>query len=354
MNGPIVIMAGGTGGHIFPGIAVARALIARGASVCWLGSTGGLETRLVPEAGIEIDTLDIGGVRGKGWATRLAAPWRLLRAVMHARQMLKARHARAVVSFGGFAAGPGGLAARSLGLPVFVHEQNSIAGLTNRVLARMARTVFTGFAQAHGLTGTIWSGNPVRAEIARLPAPETRATNDRLHLLVLGGSQGARALNRQVPAALAVLARSDLDVRHQCGGKMLDDARVAYAEAGVVASVEPFIADMAQAYAWADLVICRAGALTLAELCAAGVGAVLVPYPHAVDDHQTRNAEAMIRVGAAVLVPESRLDAATLTAAIEPLLTDPARRLAMARAARSLAKPDADADVAAQILKEAA
>ncbi|MBK8286344.1 MAG: undecaprenyldiphospho-muramoylpentapeptide beta-N-acetylglucosaminyltransferase [Ahniella sp.] len=354
MNGPIVIMAGGTGGHIFPGIAVARALIARGASVCWLGSVGGLETRLVPEAGIDIDTLDIGGVRGKNWATRLAAPWRLLRAVWSARRILKARRARAVVSFGGFAAGPGGLAAKSLGLPVFVHEQNSIAGLTNRVLARMARSVFTGFSQARGLTGTMWLGNPVRAEIAGLAAPETRATHDQLHVLVLGGSQGARALNRHVPAALAVLARTDLAVRHQCGAKMLDDARAAYAEAGVAASVEPFIGDMAQAYAWADLVICRAGALTLAELCAAGVGAVLVPYPHAVDDHQTRNAEAMIAAGAAVLIPESRLDATTLAATLEPLLADPARRLAMACAARTLAKPDADADVASQILKEAA
>lgn len=354
MDRPIVIMAGGTGGHIFPGIAVARALVARGARVRWLGSTGGLETRLVPEAGLDIDTLDIGGVRGKGWITRLAAPWRLLRAVLHARRVLKAHRARAVVSFGGFAAGPGGLAARSLGLPVFVHEQNSIAGLTNRVLARMARSVFTGFASVQGLTRTIWSGNPVRSDIANLPEPSESKQGRPLHLLVLGGSQGARALNRHVPAALAVLGRHNLQVRHQCGARMVDDARAAYAEAGVAAEVEPFIADMAAAYAWADLVVCRAGALTLAELCAAGVGSVLVPYPHAVDDHQTRNAEALIQAGAAVLVPESDLDARSLANTLEPLLDDAGRRLAMARAARSLAKPRADAFVAELILKEAA
>lgn len=354
MSGPIVIMAGGTGGHIFPGIAVARALEARGATVRWLGSAGGLETRLVPEAGIALDTLDIGGVRGKGLATRLAAPWRLLRAVMAARRLLRQHQARAVVSFGGFAAGPGGLAARSLGLPVFVHEQNSVAGLTNRVLARVARRVFTGFRDVEGLHRGTWCGNPVRAEIASLPAPETRTQNERLHLLVLGGSQGARALNRTVPEALARLGRTDLVVRHQCGAKMVDDARAAYGAAGVAATIEPFIADMAAAYAWADLVVCRAGALTLAELCAAGVPAVLVPYPHAVDDHQTRNAEALLDAGAAVLVPEAALTAETLATALAPLCADPARRRSMATAARTLARPKADADVAQLILEEAA
>lgn len=354
MSGPIVIMAGGTGGHIFPGIAVARALEARGASVRWLGSAGGLETRLVPEAGIAIDTLDIGGVRGKGLATRLAAPWRLLRAVVAARRLLRAHGARAVVSFGGFAAGPGGLAARSLGLPVFVHEQNSVAGLTNRVLARLARRVFTGFKAVEGLRDATWSGNPVRTEIAGLPAPDARGAHAGLNLLVLGGSQGARALNRVVPEALARMKRDDLAVRHQCGAKMVDEARAAYAAAGVEATVEPFIADMAAAYAWADLVVCRAGALTLAELCAAGVPAVLVPYPHAVDDHQTRNAEALLDVGAAVLVPEAAMTAETLATALDPLCADPARRQAMALAARTLARPRADAEVAQLILEEAA
>lgn len=350
---PVVIMAGGTGGHIFPGIAVARALLARGVPVRWIGSAGGLETRLVPEAGIALDTLAIGGIRGKGLKTLLMAPWRLLQAVLAARQVLKSQQAAAVISFGGFAAGPGGLAARWLGIPVFVHEQNSIAGLTNKVLARIARAVFTGFPAVQGLRGT-WTGNPVRAAIAQLAPPEQRQRSAGLRLLVLGGSQGARALNQVLPITIKALQIPGLEVRHQCGARMLDEARAAYAQAGVPANVEAFIADMAEAYAWADLVVCRAGALTLAELCAAGVGAVLIPYPHAVDDHQTRNARALLEVGAAVLLPEKDLTAEHLLAVLQPLLADPSRRLAMARAARSLAKPDADEVVADMILKEAA
>jgi len=354
MTGPIVIMAGGTGGHIFPGIAVARALMARGATVRWLGSAGGLETRLVPDAKLDLDVLDIGGVRGKSVATRLAAPWRLLRAVLAARRILKTHRARAVVSFGGFAAGPGGLAARTLGIPVFVHEQNSIAGLTNRVLARIARRVFTGFEQVRGLRHTHWCGNPVRTEIATLPAPVLRPNTGAVRLLVLGGSQGARALNTTLPAALTRLADIPIDVRHQCGARWVDEARASYSANGVGATIDAFIPDMASAYATADLVVCRAGALTLAELCAAGVPSVLVPYPHAVDDHQTRNAEALIAVGAAVLLPESLLDADSLANTLKPLLADPEKRLAMARAARTLARPNADTDVADRILKEAA
>lgn len=350
---PVVIMAGGTGGHIFPGIAVARALAARGVPVRWLGSAGGLETKLVPDAGIALDTLAIGGIRGKGLKTLMLAPWRLLHAVLAARRLLKSAQAAAVVSFGGFAAGPGGLAARWLGIPVFVHEQNSIAGLTNKVLARLARTVFTGFRTVQGLQG-VWTGNPVRADIAALPAPEQRPRAPGLRLLVLGGSQGARALNQVVPETIRALQLANLEVRHQCGARMLDAAEDAYAKAGVPARVEPFIANMAEAYAWADLVVCRAGALTLAELCAAGVGAVLIPYPHAVDDHQTRNARALLDAGAAVLLPEKDLTPARLLGVLQPLLADPARRLAMARAARSLAKADADQVVADMILKEAA
>lgn len=350
---PVVIMAGGTGGHIFPGIAVARALSARGVPVRWMGSAGGLETKLVPEAGIAIDTLAIGGIRGKGLKTLLLAPWRLLQAVLSARRLLRGANAGAVISFGGFAAGPGGLAARWLGIPVFVHEQNSIAGLTNKVLARLARSVFTGFSAVRGLQG-VWTGNPVRADIAALPAPEQRARQPGLRLLVLGGSQGARALNQVLPETIRALQIPNLEVRHQCGARMLDAARAAYASAGVSASVEPFIANMAEAYAWADIVVCRAGALTLAELCAAGVGAVLIPYPHAVDDHQTANARALLSAGAAVLLPEKDLTPASLEAVLQPLLADPARRLAMAKAARGLAKPDADQVVAELILKEAA
>ncbi|MGE4367863.1 undecaprenyldiphospho-muramoylpentapeptide beta-N-acetylglucosaminyltransferase [Thermomonas sp.] len=347
----VMIMAGGTGGHIFPGLAVAQALRARGAQVCWLGADGGMETRLVPAHGIEIDTLPVKGLRGKGLSTLLGAPLRVLRAVRAAAAVLRRRAPDAVVSFGGYAAGPGGLAAWLAGIPLLVHEQNRAAGLTNKVLARLARRVLVGFPQT--FAREVHVGNPVREAIAAVPPPEQRGFDHSgpLRLLVLGGSQGARALNAAVPAALAALG-APVDVRHQAGEKLLDEARAAYAAAAVSAQVEPFIADMAAAYAWADLVVCRAGALTLAELCAVGVGSVLVPFPQAVDDHQTRNAEYLVERGAAVLLPQSEQLAARLRAVLAELAADPDRRLAMARAARALALPDAAARVAAAVLSE--
>ncbi len=347
----VMIMAGGTGGHIFPGLAVAQALRARGAQVCWLGADGGMETRLVPAHGIEIDTLPVKGLRGKGLSTLLGAPLRVLRAVRAAAAVLRRRAPDAVVSFGGYAAGPGGLAAWLAGIPLLVHEQNRAAGLTNKVLARLARRVLVGFPQT--FAREVHVGNPVREAIAAVPPPEQRGFDHSgpLRLLVLGGSQGARALNAAVPAALAALG-APVDVRHQAGEKLLDEARAAYAAAAVSAQVEPFIADMAAAYAWADLVVCRAGALTLAELCAVGVGSVLVPFPQAVDDHQTRNAECLVERGAAVLLPQSEQLAARLRAVLAELAADPDRRLAMARAARALALPDAAARVAAAVLSE--
>lgn len=359
---PVLILAGGTGGHIFPGLAVAAALAAREVPVAWLGSTGGLESRLVPEAGLDFHGIPVSGLRGKGALAWLAAPWRLFRAIGAALGRVRTLRPRAAVSFGGFAAGPGGLAARLLGVPLIVHEQNRVPGLTNRVLARMARRVVVGFRDAFGAARpTAHLGNPVRAPIAAIAAPERRL-GDRpaagpLRLLVLGGSHGARALNRAVPQALAAIGAADaarpIEVRHQAGRTLFEEARAAYRDAGVAAEVVPFIADMAEAYAWADLVVCRAGALTLAELCAAGVGAVLVPYPHAVDDHQTRNAEALVERGAAVLVPESGRLAEALANAIGRLAASPALRLDMARAARHLALPNAAERIADLVLSEA-
>jgi len=347
VSAPVLILAGGTGGHIFPGLAVAAALRARGVPVLWLGADGGMETRLVPQHGIAIETISIRGLRGKGAATLLGAPLRVLRAVRAAAKVLRAHRPRVVVSFGGYAAGPGGIAARLAGVPLVVHEQNRAPGLTNRVLARVARRVLTGFPDTFGGRREEVVGNPVRGEIAALPPPAERfATRaGALHLLVLGGSQGARALNAAVPRALAGITGA-VAVRHQCGEKLREDAERAYADAGVSASVEPFIADMAAAYAWADLVVCRAGALTLAELCAAGVGSVLVPFPQAVDDHQTRNAEYLVERGAALLLPQDDALVAGLRAAIAQFSGDPPRRLAMAEAARNLARPDAAARVA--------
>jgi UDP-N-acetylglucosamine--N-acetylmuramyl-(pentapeptide) pyrophosphoryl-undecaprenol N-acetylglucosamine transferase len=359
-DGPVLILAGGTGGHIFPGLSVAAALQARGVSVSWLGADGGMETRLVPQHGITIDTIAIKGLRGKGIATLLSAPLRVLSAVRAAMRVMTLRAPRAVISFGGYAAGPGGIAARLRGVPLLVHEQNRAPGMTNRVLARFARRVLTGFPQTfHGIDAEA-VGNPVRSEIAALPAPAERFArhNGALRLLVLGGSQGARALNTTVPRALASLDVR-VEVRHQCGEKLREEAELAYAQAGVTATVESFIADMAAAYAGADLVVCRAGALTLAELCAAGVGSLLVPFPQAVDDHQTRNAEYLVEHGAALLLPQDARLAEALHDAIATLAADPAARLAMAEAARALALPDAaervaDAVLAASAWQEAA
>ncbi len=353
----VMILAGGTGGHIFPGLAVAQALREQGAEVSWLGADGGMETRLVPPHGIAIDTIAVKGLRGKGVATLLGAPLRVLRAVRDAARVLRLRKPDAVVSFGGFAAGPGGIAARIAGIPLLVHEQNRAAGLTNKVLAKFARQVMVGFPQT--FVGEVLVGNPVRAQIAQVAPPAQRdfAHGGALRLLVLGGSQGARALNNAVPQAVAALGLP-VDVLHQAGEKMLDEARIAYAGAGVEARVEPFIADMAAAYAWADLVVCRAGALTLAELCAVGVGSVLVPFPQAVDDHQTRNAEYLVERGAALLLKQDDALAARLGDVLAELTRDPGKRRAMADAARALARPDAAQRVAdavlATIRKEAA
>ncbi len=351
---PVVIMAGGTGGHIFPGLAVARELRARGVPVTWLGAAGAMETRLVPPQGIAIDTLPIAGIRGKGKLALLGAPFRIMRAVRAAGFALRARNPRAVVAFGGFASGPGGLAGRLLGVPLIVHEQNRAPGMTNRILARFCRRLLVGFPGSFA-GGEELVGNPVRAEIAAIAAPEQRLAgrDGPLRVLVVGGSQGARVLNQAVPAAVAALAgQAQFQIRHQSGEKLFAEAQAAYQQADVAAEVSPFIADMAQAFAWADLVVCRAGASTLAELCAVGVPAVLVPFAAAVDDHQTRNAQYLVEHGAAVLLKQDAGLAAALQQTLQQLHDDPARRMAMARAARGLARVDAAARIADIILEE--
>lgn len=351
---PVVIMAGGTGGHIFPGLAVARELRARGVPVTWLGAAGAMETRLVPPQGIAIDTMPIAGIRGKGKLALLGAPFRIMRAVRAAGFALRARNPRAVVAFGGFASGPGGLAGRLLGVPLIVHEQNRAPGMTNRILARFCRRLLVGFPGSFA-SGEELVGNPVRAEIAAIAAPEQRLAgrDGPLRVLVVGGSQGARVLNQAVPAAVAALAgQAQFQIRHQSGEKLFAEAQAAYQQADVAAEVSPFIADMAQAFAWADLVVCRAGASTLAELCAVGVPAVLVPFAAAVDDHQTRNAQYLVEHGAAVLLKQDAGLAAALQQTLQQLHDDPARRMAMAQAARGLGRVDAAARIADIILEE--
>ncbi len=354
-SAPVMILAGGTGGHIFPALAVAKVLRARGIPVTWLGATGAMESRLVPQHDIPLDTIAVSGLRGKGAMALLRAPLNVLAAIRNAGSILRQRDPRAVVSFGGFAAGPGGMAARLQGRPLLVHEQNRAPGLTNRVLEKFASRVLSGFPGSFA-RGEEVVGNPVRSEIAALPIPAQRLADRHapLRLLVLGGSQGARVLNHALPQALANLSEYAFEVRHQCGEKMLSEALEAYASAGVEASVEAFIADMAGAYAWADLVVCRAGASTLAELCAAGIGSVLVPFAAAVDDHQTRNAEYLVERGAALLLKQDEHLASRLQDALRELAAAPSRRLSMAKAARALAMPDAAERIADIILEEAA
>ena len=351
---PVLILAGGTGGHIFPGLAVAAALRARDVPVLWLGADGGMETRLVPQHGVEIETIAISGVRGKGFGTLLRAPFRVLSAIRAAGRVLKAHKPRAVISFGGFAAGPGGIAAVLARVPLLVHEQNRAPGLTNRVLARFARRVLCGFPDAFPGKETV-VGNPVRSVIAAVPPPRERVAgrDGPMRVLVLGGSQGARALNEAMPKAIAQLQGAGVDVRHQCGEKLRDDTARAYEAAGVPVSIEPFIADMAAAYAWADIVVCRAGALTLAELCAVGVGGLLVPLPTAVDDHQTKNAQYVAQRRAGVVLKQDDQLVSKLAMELRNLVLDPDRRLFMADAARSLAKVDAAERVADAVLEEA-
>ncbi len=361
----VMIMAGGTGGPVFPALSLAAVLRARDCDIVWLGTRAGIEARLVPAAGIPVEWLQIGGLRGKGVITLLAAPWRLLRALIQAIGAMRRHRPRVVVGLGGYVTGPGGLAAWLTRRPLVIHEQNAIAGFTNRILAHFASRVLEAFAGSFGRSrmrrgvfgaarDIITVGNPVRAEFFALPEPATRlaARTGALRVLVVGGSQGARRLNELVPAAVAsLLDKLDVQIRHQTGTRMYESTRAAYAEhdrrTGLEVRVEPFIDDIAAAYAEADLVICRAGALTVSELAAAGVAAILVPFPAAVDDHQTHNARFLLERGAAVLLPDRELTAERVAAELLRLGSDRAGLQQMAERARSLARPSSAEDVAA-------
>lgn len=341
----ILVMAGGTGGHVFPGLAVADFLHAQGWRVVWMGNPEGMEARLVPKRGYEMAWVRFAALRGKGLLRMLLLPANLLRAFWQALRALSQVKPNVVLGMGGYVTFPGGMMAALTGRPLVVHEQNSMAGLANRVLASVADRVLSGFPGV--VKKGEWTGNPVRAEIAALPQPAQRyaAREGRLNVLVVGGSLGAQALNDAVPRALTLLApEARPRVTHQSGAKQIDALRAAYAVAGLEAELVDFIDDMAARYAAADLVICRAGALTIAELAAAGVASVLVPFPHAVDDHQTGNARFLSEAGAAVLLPQGELTPEKLAG----LLGDLSREnlAAMAEKARTLAKPDATRAVA--------
>jgi UDP-N-acetylglucosamine--N-acetylmuramyl-(pentapeptide) pyrophosphoryl-undecaprenol N-acetylglucosamine transferase len=341
-----MIMAGGTGGHIFPALAVADALKERGWQVIWLGAEGGMETRLVPQYGYRIETVRIAGMRKNGVKRWLSLPFMLGGALLRTTGVILRYRPDVAVGFGGYTGFPGGVMSKLLWKPLVIHEQNSVAGLTNRLLAKIAnRTLFAFPSAFPGRDGLV--GNPVRGEIAAVATPEARfaGREGALRLLVVGGSLGAKVLNETLPQALALIdaARRPLVV-HQAGVKQIDALREHYAAAGVDADCRPFIDDMAAEYARADLVICRAGALTVAELAAAGVASILVPLPSAVDDHQTGNARYLEQAGAATLLPQSALTAAGLAGTLQQMTRDAC--LQMACRARSLAIVDAAARVA--------
>jgi UDP-N-acetylglucosamine--N-acetylmuramyl-(pentapeptide) pyrophosphoryl-undecaprenol N-acetylglucosamine transferase len=342
---PVLIMAGGTGGHVFPALAVAKVLRARGVAVVWLGVPGSMESRLVPKHGIPIEWVNVRGLRGKGALTWLLAPLRIANAVAQSIGVLRRVKPRSVLGAGGYVSGPGGIAAWLMRIPLLIHEQNAIAGMTNRWLAKLATQVLEAFPGSFGpgvRASTI--GNPVREDIAAIASPEQRFSGreSRARLLVFGGSQGAQRLNAVLPQALAMIEPAKRpEVMHQSGERGFEATQSAYRDAQVEAQVMPFIEDMAKTYAWADLAVCRAGAMTVAELEAAGLGAIFVPLPIATDDHQTKNAGVMVNVGAARIIQERDLTAERLSGIIVELIGDRAKLLKMAEAARAARITDA-------------
>ena len=344
MSKTIMIMAGGTGGHIFPALAVAHQLRDAGWRVVWLGNPEGMEAKLVPQHGFEMVNLQFAALRGKGLVRKLLLPLNLLRGFWQALKAIRQIKPNVVLGMGGYITFPGGMMAALTGVPLVLHEQNSVAGLANKVLAGVADRILTGFPEVFAKGA--WVGNPVRPEIAKIAPPAERLAerSGPLHVLVIGGSLGAQALNEMVPQGMAQLGEADQpQIVHQAGEKHLEALKANYAAVGVQAHCVSFIEDMAGAYEWADLVICRAGALTIAELAAAGVASILVPFPHAVDDHQTANARFLVHAGGAFLLPQTELTPEAIA-----LIRNYSRGqlLEMAVKARSLAKPDATAEVA--------
>lgn len=355
----VLIMAGGTGGHVMPALAVAEYLKEQGAAIHWLGTQSGIEARLVPLAQIPISYIEIQAIRRTTWHNKLLAPWRILKALLQSIRILQQQKPDVVLSMGGYVSGPGALAAWLLKYPLILHEQNAVAGWTNEILAKFARKVLVAFPQvfANHANKVVWAGNPVRKTLLSLPQPEARyqakqTLSSPLNILILGGSQGARSLNELIPQALALIPKNKRPhIWHQTGKNHLTATSALYAQQQISANLSEFIEDMAQAYEWADLIICRAGALTVAEIAAVGVASILVPFPYAVDDHQTLNAKYLSDQQAAILMPQSQLNAQKLSQIILDFIDQPARCLAMAQACHSLAKPLATRMVAEQCLE---
>jgi UDP-N-acetylglucosamine--N-acetylmuramyl-(pentapeptide) pyrophosphoryl-undecaprenol N-acetylglucosamine transferase len=350
MTKRIVIMAGGTGGHIFPALAVAQFLQTQGWQVSWLGTKAGLESRVIPENGIEIDWLSVSGVRGKGILSKVSAIFKLAKSCAEARKILKQRKPDVILGMGGFVAAPGGLMARMLRIPLIIHEQNRVVGTTNRLLAKIATKVLQGFPNSFApKVDAICTGNPLRKSFVDSVQKTNSIQNEALKILIVGGSQGAKALNENVPNAIALL-KNAVQVRHQTGAAMQNEVAETYKKLNLNAEVSAFIDDMAAAYSWADLIICRAGAMTVSEVAAMGIPAIFIPLPNAIDDHQTANAKYLTEAGAAILFKQSDLTAENLAQQIEKICENLAERREIAQ---SLAYLNATETVANFCISEA-
>ncbi|NKF52364.1 undecaprenyldiphospho-muramoylpentapeptide beta-N-acetylglucosaminyltransferase [Shewanella sp. WXL01] len=351
-NAPkLLVMAGGTGGHVFPALAVAKHLADKGWQVRWLGTKDRMEARLVPQYGFDIDFIDIKGVRGNGLLRKLAAPVKIIRSIMQAKAVINEFKPDVVLGMGGFASGPGGVAAKLSGIPVVLHEQNAIPGLTNKLLSKIARKVLCAFPQTFdaSLSNVEVVGNPIRQELVNLGEQKQISADEELKVLVVGGSLGAKVLNDTMPDAIAKLSvNHTVTVWHQVGKNNLDSVKERYQQLGQLAAVNAaeFIDDMEAAYRWADVVVCRSGALTVSELAAVGLPSILVPYPHAVDDHQTKNAAVLLDAGASFLMPQGELSADSLAEKLTQLAADRNELAQMGQKARQVAVVDATQRVA--------
>ncbi|KEQ13908.1 UDP-diphospho-muramoylpentapeptide beta-N- acetylglucosaminyltransferase [Endozoicomonas montiporae] len=353
-------MAGGTGGHIFPALATARELKSRGFNIHWLGTPNSMEAELVPKHGFDISFLPVTGLRGKGLGFLLKAPWRVSVSLLRAVRALRRHKPVCVLGMGGYVTGPGGLAARLLGVPLVIHEQNAIAGLTNKVLARISSRVLEAFPGTFKKAGmktekVFHTGNPVRADIQNAVQPLEQRGDAPVRLLVVGGSRGAQVFNQTVPEALALLSESEgvpsVQIWHQTGKGNLEATRQLYRDHGVEGRVEEFIDDMAETYDWADLILCRSGALTVSELAIAGRPSILVPYPWAVDDHQTANGHYLVEQSAALMIQQSEFNKGSLARMLQDLVANRSRLEQMGAAARSIALPESTRQVAEHCLE---
>ena len=341
----LMVMAGGTGGHVFPALAVAHALREQGIDITWLGTKRGLEAKVVPANNIDIEWITIEGLRGKGVTDLILAPFNLMRAMWQSARVIRKVKPDCILGMGGFVAGPGGLVAKLLGCKLVVHEQNAVAGLTNKYLAKIADRALTGFPQVTGMPKRAkWIGNPVRDSISMVGQTvknQAEPIDSTINILIVGGSQGAHSFNKKLPAMLSELVNTQISVWHQSGRKRAKSVMNAYKRVGMSAKVTEFIDDMATAYQWADLLICRAGAMTIAECCAAGKPALLIPYPFSAGDHQIKNAEVMVNVGAAKMLMNEQIDDVVLLETLAGLLSNKQRLVDMGKQARTLYKPDA-------------